>query len=57
MGTGYPLPTTKLYLPPARLRANGQMSELRVADLRFTPGEAVEFLTRGVGLDLLAGDV
>lgn len=43
--------------PLARLRANGQMSELRAADLRFTPDEAAEFLTRTMGLDLPTGDV
>lgn len=43
--------------PLARLRANGQMSELRAADLRFTPDEATEFLARTTGRDLPAGDV
>lgn len=43
--------------PLARLRANGQMSELRDADLRFTPDETAEFLTRVMGLDLPTGDV
>lgn len=32
-------------LPLARLRARGQMIELRAADLRFTPDEASKFLT------------
>src|SRR5215207_7973708 len=31
------------HLPLARLRARGQLSELRAADLRFTTPEAVEF--------------
>jgi LuxR family transcriptional regulator, maltose regulon positive regulatory protein len=31
-------------LPLARLRARGQLAELRAADLRFTPSEAAEFL-------------
>ncbi|MCB0188158.1 MAG: AAA family ATPase, partial [Caldilineaceae bacterium] len=31
-------------LPLARLRARGQLTELRVTDLRFTPSEAAEFL-------------
>lgn len=29
--------------PLARLRANGLISELRAADLRFTPAEVTEF--------------
>src|SRR5918999_563743 len=32
------------HLPLARLRARGQLSEVRADDLRFTPDEAVEFL-------------
>ena len=44
-------------LPLARLRARGQMTELRAADLRFTPAEAVEFLNRVMGLNLSAEDV
>ena len=39
-------------LPLARLRARGQLTELRAADLRFTPDEAAEFLNRMMGLDL-----
>jgi len=39
-------------LPLARLRARSQMTELRVADLRFTPQEAAEFLNQVMGLDL-----
>src|SRR4029450_325976 len=31
-------------LPVARLRASGQLAELRAADLRFTPQEAAAFL-------------
>ena len=31
-------------LPLARLRVRGQLTELRAADLRFTPAEAAEFL-------------
>ena len=30
-------------LPLARLRARGQIAELRAADLRFTPAEAAAF--------------
>ena len=44
-------------LPLARLRGRGQLTELRQADLRFTPGEAAAFLKRVSGLDLTAGDV
>jgi len=39
-------------LPLARLRARGQLTELRAADLRFTPAEAAEFLNRVMGLNL-----
>jgi LuxR family maltose regulon positive regulatory protein len=39
-------------LPLARLRARGQLTELRAADLRFTPSEAAEFLNRVMGLGL-----
>lgn len=44
-------------LPLARLRARGQMTELRAADLRFTFSEATEFLGRVMGLDLSAEDI
>ena len=36
-------------LPLARLRARGQLSELRAADLRFTPGEAAALLQQVAG--------
>ena len=39
-------------LPLARLRARGQLTELRAADLRFTSAEAAEFLNQMMGLDL-----
>ena len=39
-------------LPLARLRARGQMLELRAQDLRFTESEAAEFLTHTMGLEL-----
>jgi LuxR family maltose regulon positive regulatory protein len=39
-------------LPLARLRARNQLSELRAADLRFTPAEAAEFLNNVMGLNL-----
>jgi len=44
-------------LPLARLRSRGQLTEVRAADLRFTPSEAREFLNRAMGLDLTAADV
>jgi LuxR family transcriptional regulator, maltose regulon positive regulatory protein len=44
-------------LPLARLRSRGQLSELRAAELRFTPAEAGEFLNRVMGLELTAADV
>jgi LuxR family maltose regulon positive regulatory protein len=44
-----------LLLP--RLRARGQLTELRAADLRFTPAEAAEFLNRVMSLNLSAEDV
>jgi LuxR family maltose regulon positive regulatory protein len=44
-------------LPLARLRARGQMTELRVADLRFTPGEAATFLNQVMGLNLSAEEI
>src|SRR5216683_1114008 len=44
-------------LPLARLRARGQLSELRTADLRFTPDEAAVFLKRVMGMDLSAVDI
>ena len=44
-------------LPLARLRARGQLSELRAADLRFTPAEAAEFLNRVMGLNLSAAEI
>ena len=42
-------------LPLARLRVRGQLTELRAADLRFTPSEAAEFLNRVMGLEPLGG--
>ena len=41
-------------LPLARLRVQGQLTELRAADLRFTPSEAAEFLNQVMGLNLSA---
>jgi LuxR family maltose regulon positive regulatory protein len=44
-------------LPLARLRARGQLIDLRAADLRFTPSEAAEFLNAVMGLQLSAAEV
>jgi LuxR family maltose regulon positive regulatory protein len=44
-------------LPLARLRARGQLSELRATDLRFTPDEAAEFLEGVMGLALSAEEI
>ncbi len=43
--------------PLARLRARGQLSELRAADLRFSFSEAVDFLRQVMGLQLSDKDV
>jgi LuxR family transcriptional regulator, maltose regulon positive regulatory protein len=39
-------------LPLSRLRARGELNELRAVDLRFTPEEAAEFLTAALGVRL-----
>ena len=44
-------------LPIPRLRARRQLTELRAADLRFTPSEAAEFLNQVMGLRLSAEDI
>jgi ATP/maltotriose-dependent transcriptional regulator MalT len=44
-------------LPLARLRARGQLTELRASDLRFTPEEAAAFLTQTMGLTLSAEEI
>jgi LuxR family maltose regulon positive regulatory protein len=44
-------------LPMARYRARGQLTELRTADLRFTPAETAEFLNQVMGLNLSAEDI
>jgi LuxR family maltose regulon positive regulatory protein len=44
-------------LPLSRLRVRDQLTEVRVADLRFTLDEAAEFLNRAMGLSLSAQDV
>jgi LuxR family maltose regulon positive regulatory protein len=43
--------------PIARLRARGLLSELRVTDLRFSSGEAVQFLNQRMGLSLKPQDL
>jgi LuxR family maltose regulon positive regulatory protein len=45
------------HLPLARLRARGQLTELRAADLRFTPAEAAEFLNQVMELNLRDADI
>ncbi len=44
-------------LPLARLRAQGELVEIRAADLRFTPDEAAAYLNGVMGLDLATPDV
>ena len=44
-------------LPLARLRAGGQLAELRAADLRFTADEAAALLRESAGADLPAAAV
>jgi LuxR family transcriptional regulator, maltose regulon positive regulatory protein len=44
-------------LPLARLRARGQLTEIRAADLRFSEPEAARLLQDGLHLELSAGDV
>ena len=44
-------------LPLARLRARGELVEIRAADLRFTPDEAAAYLNEAMGLDLTAEDI
>ena len=44
-------------LPLARLRVRGQLTEIRAADLRFTPAEAAGFLNQVMNLELSADDV
>ena len=44
-------------LPLARLRACGQLTELRATDLRFTSAEAAEFLNQVMGLGLSAEEI
>ena len=44
-------------LPLARLRVRDQLTELRAADLRFTPSEAAEFLNQVMDLNLSTEDI
>jgi LuxR family maltose regulon positive regulatory protein len=44
-------------LPVARLRARGELSEVRAADLRFTDAETSEFLATTTGRALAEADV
>ena len=44
-------------LPLARLRARGELVEIRAADLRFTPDEAAAYLNDAMGLALAPADV
>lgn len=43
--------------PLGRLRARGQLREIRAADLRFTPAEGSTYLRESMGLDLSDEDV
>ena len=42
-------------LPLARLRARGELVEIRAADLRFTAEEAAAYLNGAMGLELTRG--
>jgi len=44
-------------LPLPRLRAAGEMEEIRGRDLRFTEGETTAFLNQAIGLDLTSNQV
>jgi len=44
-------------IPLSRLRARGQITELRAKELRFTPDETATFLNQVVGLDLSSQNV
>ena len=44
-------------LPLARLRGRAELVEIRAADLRFTPDEALAYLNEVMDLDLTAQDV
>jgi LuxR family maltose regulon positive regulatory protein len=44
-------------LPLARLRARGQLTEIRAADLRFTPAEVAVFFNQAMGLQLTPAEI
>jgi LuxR family transcriptional regulator, maltose regulon positive regulatory protein len=44
-------------LPLSRLRAQGQLNEIRATDLRFNTSETAGFLNQGMGLNLSDNDV
>jgi LuxR family maltose regulon positive regulatory protein len=44
-------------LPLSRLRASGELLELRAADLRFGPDEAGSYINQVMGLQLTAADI
>jgi len=44
-------------LPLSRLRARGQVMDIRQGDLQFTPEEATDFLRRTMALELLPADI
>ena len=44
-------------LPLSRLRARGQLAELRASDLRFTADESIAFLNDVTGLELAEQEV
>lgn len=44
-------------LPLAKFRAKGQLTELRIAHLRFTPAEAAAFLNQVMGLPLTPAQI
>jgi LuxR family transcriptional regulator, maltose regulon positive regulatory protein len=44
-------------LPLARMRARGELAEIRVADLQFTDEEAIALLNTSMGLQLATEDV
>ncbi len=45
------------HLPLARLRSLGQLIEIRVSDLRFTPSESVEFFNQVMRLEISSEDI
>jgi len=44
-------------LPVARLRARGELTEIRIGDMRFTPDEASSFLNQVMALELSPADI